>query len=90
MAGVMLFDLHTYARYEPQVLQIEHHPYLTQEPLVKYAQGLGMAVTGYSSFGPQSYVELGGDGGHPSLLEHDVIGKIAKAHKRSTLILSAV
>jgi len=85
MSGSLLFDLHNYARYAPQVLQIEHHPYLTQEPLVKYARDvLGIAITGYSSFGPQSFVELGADKGAQSLLQHDVVGKIAKARGRTS------
>jgi len=84
VSGSLLVDIHTYARYEPQVLQIEHHPYLTQEPLVKYVKDvLGMAITGYSSFGPQSFVELGADKGVPSLLKHDVVAKIAQARSRT-------
>ena len=76
-----------YARIEPQVLQIELHPYLTQQPLVDLCKILGIAVTAYSSFGPQSYVELGADKGAPSLLEHNAIADIAKAHKKSRLQL---
>lgn len=79
-----MLDIHTYARYEPQVLQVELHPYLTQEALVKFAMGVHkMAITAYSSFGPQSWVELGADQGAKSLLEHDIISKIAGAHSRS-------
>ncbi|KAF8578739.1 Aldo/keto reductase [Ramaria rubella] len=85
MAGALLFDLHNYARYEPQVLQIEHHPYLTQEPLIKYAtEVLGMAVTGYSSFGPSSYIELGADRGAEVLLQNKIISQIAQKHSRTT------
>ncbi|KAF8528304.1 NADP-dependent oxidoreductase domain-containing protein [Gautieria morchelliformis] len=84
VAGVLLIDIHTYARYEPQVLQIEHHPYLTQEQLVDFATKThGMAITAYSSLGPQSYVELGGDQGVESLQKHPTITAIAKAHSRS-------
>lgn len=50
--GSLLVDVLRYARIPPQVLQVEIHPYLTQEPLVKLAQGHGIAVTAYSSFGP--------------------------------------
>jgi D-xylose reductase len=74
-----------YARIEPQVLQVELHPYLTQEPLVDLCKVLGIAMTAYSSFGPQSYIELGDDQGAASLLEHGVISTIAKAHKKSRL-----
>jgi D-xylose reductase len=69
-----------YARIRPEVLQIELHPYLTQEALVKYAQAQGIQVTGYSSLGPASYVELDMDQGAPSLLEHNVVQKVASAH----------
>lgn len=50
--GSLLLDVLRYARIQPQVLQIEIHPYLTQQPLVKLAQLHGIAVTAYSSFGP--------------------------------------
>ena len=50
--GSLLIDVLRYARIPPQVLQIEVHPYLTQEPLVKLARLHGLAVTAYSSFGP--------------------------------------
>lgn len=50
--GSLLLDVLRYARIPPQVLQVEIHPYLTQEPLVKLAQLHGIAVTAYSSFGP--------------------------------------
>jgi len=81
--GSLILDVMRYARIEPQVLQIELHPYLTQEALVQLAKTLGIAVTAYSSFGPQSYLEIGIDKGVPSLLEHDVVNDIAKAHKKT-------
>jgi D-xylose reductase len=59
VAGALLVDIHSYARIEPQVLQIELHPYLTQEPLLRLTKTRGIAVTAYSSFGSQSYLELG-------------------------------
>ena len=81
--GSIIVDILTYAKYQPQVLQIELHPYLTQEALVKFAKGLGIAITAYSSFGPQSYLELGMNKGVVGLLEHDVTTAISQAHGRS-------
>jgi len=54
--GSIILDVVKYARHPVSVLQIEHHPYLTQEPLVKLCKTLGIAITAYSSFGPMSYV----------------------------------
>ncbi|KAI0361410.1 Aldo/keto reductase [Trametes cingulata] len=81
--GALIYDVHRYARIEPQVLQVEIHPYLTQEALIKYCKLLGIAITAYSSFGPQSYVELGAHKGATSLLEHDVVGQIASKNQKT-------
>jgi len=56
--GSLLIDVLRYARIRPSVLQIEHHPYLVQPPLLKLAEKERIAVTSYSTFGPQSYVEF--------------------------------
>ncbi|KAK7465411.1 hypothetical protein VKT23_005389 [Stygiomarasmius scandens] len=76
--GSIILDILRYARIEPQVLQVEIHPYLTQEPLQKLCKTLGIAVTAYSSFGPQSYIELGVNKNVVGLLQHDLVGSIAQ------------
>jgi D-xylose reductase len=50
--------MQTYARHPISALQIEHHPYLVQPELIQMAQENYIAVTAYSSFGPQSFLEL--------------------------------
>ncbi|KAB8235166.1 NAD(P)H-dependent D-xylose reductase (XR) [Aspergillus alliaceus] len=79
-SGSLLTDLLCYARIRPAVLQIEHHPYLTQDRLVRFAQGEGIAVMAFSSFGAQSYLELGNSSAtaSPSLLVHPTVVAIAE------------
>ncbi|GMM31936.1 trifunctional aldehyde reductase/xylose reductase/glucose 1-dehydrogenase (NADP(+)) [Martiniozyma asiatica (nom. inval.)] len=80
--GALVQDLLRGCKIKPQLLQIEHHPYLTQERLIKYVQSEDIVITAYSSFGPQSFVELN----HPRvknvkpLFSHDVVLGIAQKH----------
>jgi D-xylose reductase len=55
----LLNDLMSYARIKPSDLQIESHPYLTQEPLIRLAKSYGVEVTAFSPLGALSYLELG-------------------------------
>jgi len=81
----LLMDLLTYAKIKPAVLQIELHPYLQQNVLVKWVQEQGIQITAYSSFGPASFVPLGVNHALSAapLLEHDVIVSIAKANNKT-------
>lgn len=81
----LIRDLLTVARIRPSVLQIEHHPYLTQPALIDYVQAQGLAITAYSTFGPQSFLEMGQERAHntPLVLQHDKVTSIATAHNRS-------
>jgi len=81
--GSILLDVLRYARIEPQVLQVELHPYLTQEALVELTKALGIALTGYSSFGPQGWVELDMDKNAELLITHNLITEISKKHKKT-------
>jgi D-xylose reductase len=77
--GSLVLDLLRYAKIRPATLQVEHHPYLVQQNLVTLAKAEGIAVTAYSSFGPQSFIELDWQKAHdtPVLFQHDVITTIA-------------
>lgn len=54
----LLHDLMAYANIKPAMLQIESHPYLTQDHLLRLAGDLGVAVTAFSPLGALSYVSL--------------------------------
>ncbi|SCU85699.1 LAME_0D02388g1_1 [Lachancea meyersii CBS 8951] len=80
--GILVQDLLAGAKIPPACLQIEHHPYLTQEQLVEYCQQAGIQVVAYSSFGPQSFIELDSELAKttPTLFEHSTVNEIAKRH----------
>lgn len=81
-SAALVMDLLRGCRIKPVALQIEHHPYLTQERLVKYVKSQGIQVVAYSSFGPQSFIEMGSDLAKttPPLFENPTIVKIAKKY----------
>jgi D-xylose reductase len=62
-----------YAKQKPEVLQVEAHPYLTQERLIKLAQDYGMTVTAFSPLGALSYVSLDMAAENESVLETDAV-----------------
>ena len=83
--GQLIMDLLRYAKIPPAALQIEHHPYLTQEGLVKFAKSQGIAITAYSSFGPQSFLELDMQRAKdtPLLMDNATIKEIAEKHGKT-------
>ncbi|CAA7268849.1 unnamed protein product [Cyclocybe aegerita] len=84
--GALIIDLLRYARIRPAILQVEIHPYLVQTALIKYAKSEGITVTAYSSFGPQSFIELDWDKAKdtPTLFQHPVVTAIAEKHGKTT------
>jgi D-xylose reductase len=80
----LIYDLLRYATIKPATLQVELHPYLVQEGLVKLAKSEGIVVTAYSSFGPASFKEFKFPHAESMtpLLEHPTILALAKKYAK--------
>jgi D-xylose reductase len=79
----LLRDLLSYATIAPAVLQIELHPYLTQDRLVRYCHEAGIAVTGFSPLGALSYLSLGMAKREESVLEQAAVCAAAQRHGKT-------
>ncbi len=84
-AGALVLDVERYAKQLPQTLQIEHHPYLVQQDLIDLCKSRDIQVTAYSSFGPQSFLEMDMKSAQdtPLLMEHSAIKSIAEKHGKT-------
>jgi len=71
------------ARIPPAVLQVEMHPLLAQEKLLRFCREAGIAVTAFSPLGAPSYVPLGMATEADSLLVHPLVTAIAAAVGRT-------
>ena len=80
----MLREVIAYARIKPAVLQVEMHPYLCQENLLRFCQEQDVAVTAFSPLGADSYLPLGMAEENERILFHSVLEEIANAHDKST------
>jgi D-xylose reductase len=56
---VKIIDVIKYAKIKPAVLQVEMHPFLSQEKLLRFAQMQDMQVMAFSNMGSLSYVSIG-------------------------------
>ena len=73
----LLHDLMAYSQIKPAMLQIESHPYLTQERLLRAAAQYDMAVTAFSPLGALSYLELNMADTGESVLEQAAVKEAA-------------
>ena len=79
----LLRDLLTYARIRPAVLQIELHPFLTQEKLLRFCRQQEIVVTGFSPLGALSYFSLGMATEDESVLQQSIVTEAARRHNKT-------
>lgn len=79
----LLRDLRAYASIRPAVLQVELHPYLAQEKLLRVAAENHLAVTAFSPLGAQSYHGLGMARDDENLLAEPIVRDLAARHQKS-------
>lgn len=74
----LLHDLMRYASEPPEMLQIEAHPFLSQEKLIKLAKSFDMEVTAFSPLGALSYVELDMAESNDTVLDQPTIKAVSE------------
>lgn len=79
----LLTDLLSYAAIPPAVLQVELHPYLTQEKLLRFCAERGIVVTGFSPLGASSYFSLNMAQPEEAVLDEPTVLEIAARHQKT-------
>jgi D-xylose reductase len=79
----LLRDLLACAAIRPAVLQVELHPFLTQEKLLRFCREESIAVTAFSPLGAPSYISLGMARPEESILDIPEVCQMARRHGRT-------
>jgi len=79
----LLRDLLSYASRPPAVLQVEMHPYLTQEKLLRFCRENSIAVTGFSPLGAESYFSIGMAHEGESVFAEPAVRQAAERHGKT-------
>ena len=79
----LIREVLNFCTIKPAVLQVELHPYNTQEKLIRYCKEKGIAVTGFSNFGASSYVEIGMAAAEDCVLNDEGVKAIGAKHGKT-------
>lgn len=80
----LLRDVLSYAQIRPAVHQVEMHPFLNQQRLLKYCRSENIEVEAYSPLGAESYIPLDMADEVERVLEHPTIAEISSAHRKTS------
>lgn len=72
------------ASIRPTSLQIECHPHLSQNKLIRFAREAGIRVSAFSPLGGTSYISLEMATENDLLFENPVISRISEKHKKTS------
>ena len=79
----LLRDMLSYAEVRPAVLQVEMHPYLAQQKLLRFCHENQINVTAFSPLGAASYYQIGMATPDESVLDQPVVRHAAERHGRT-------
>ena len=86
--SALLRQIYNISRHPPETMQIELHPYLSQEKLIKQCREYGMEIMGFSPLGAKSYFELNMATHDQDLTNHfSILGLSVKYGKTAVQIL---
>jgi D-xylose reductase len=80
----LLRDLLSYCKIRPATLQVESHPYLTQEKLLRFCQQEQIAYVAFSPLGALSYLSLGMAREEEAVMDETVVQELARRHGKTS------
>jgi D-xylose reductase len=79
----LLRDLLSYCEIRPATLQVESHPYLTQEKLLRFCQEHEIAYVAFSPLGAQAYFSLGMASEGEAAIREPIVREISSRHNKT-------
>lgn len=79
----LLRDLLSFCEIRPATLQVESHPYLTQEKLLRFCHEEQIVPVAFSPLGAQAYFSIGMAQKGDAVIEQPIVLEVAKRHAKS-------
>jgi D-xylose reductase len=79
----LIREVLAFAKFPPSVLQVELHPYLSQETLIRFCKCEGIQVFAYSPLGHGAYVDIKLATDEQNVCKEKAVMDLAKKYNRS-------